>query len=325
MNSSARYVQARDGGCQFLLSRLRSDGGFGSADRGVADYYKPPLAFVVCGASAAAARLFDWIRRQGITSDGDFGPRPEEARSYYYTYYNAWIIQAAQRQGQFDIAQRGLEFLLGTRNAKSGGFYSSPSEGTSTTNEDLWIVCGAGLAALYCGRVGVAQGVGEWLRRLRELQPEFPRRLLTVWNQAEGLVTSFIEQERARYELVPGDARTQYFFQPGIAAGFLAQLFKATGDKRWLDLAIDYMRAAEIGCDYLYDTYQAGKVGWAAAVLATLTGQERFRKIAARVGDMLVCRQHESGCWEPGASYCDDYTAEMVVWLDEIHQALSNA
>src|SRR5438045_9668972 len=107
MNSADRYLQARDRGCGYLLTRLRPDGGFGQATRGIRDYYKPPLAFVVSGASGAAARLLDWIRHHGLMADGDFGPRLEEARGYYYTYYNAWIILAAQRQGQFDLAQHG--------------------------------------------------------------------------------------------------------------------------------------------------------------------------------------------------------------------------
>jgi hypothetical protein len=227
----------------------------------------------------------------------------------------------AQRHGQFDLSRRGTDFLLRTWDAEGGGFFSSVTERSPDTPQDVWVTCGAGLAALYAGRLEVAGGVGRWLRRLRLLQPDFPRRLLTVWSPAAGLHRTYPPEDRVRFEFVPGEARDQYFFQAGIAAGFLAQLYKATGDADWLGLAQEYMRAAEAACGHHFTNYQSGKVGWAGAVLYTLTGKVVYRDLAARVGDWLVAAQGVDGSWDAG-EYRDDFTAEMVVWLDEIHQAL---
>ena len=194
-----RFRRSRDRGCDYLLRQLRPDGGFGPLERGVADYYKAPLALSVCGATAEAASLCDWIRRNGITADGDFGPRMPEAIGYYYLYYNAWVVIGAHRQGHFDLSRRGADFLLTFRDPEGGGFYSSPTERASTTPEDLWVVSGAGQALLYVGHIEAARGVGAWMQRLLELQPNFPVDLYTVYSRAGGLHTTFAPADEIRF------------------------------------------------------------------------------------------------------------------------------
>jgi len=319
-----RFRASRDRGCAFLLSRLRPDGGIGDPARGVADYYKAVLALQVGGASAAAGRLSDWIRRHGVTADGDFGPRPPEAAGYYHLYYNAWVVLGAARQGHFDLARRGAEFLLRRRDPESGGFYSSVHERDAETLQDLWVVAGAGLAMLYAGELDAARGVGRWLARLMELQPNFPAELYTVWSPAGGLRTGFDPADALRFVVRADAASDQYFFQPGIAAGFLAELFKATGEDRWLDLARQYLRQGEVASDFLLRLLRAGKVGWAASVLYTLTGEARYRDLAARIGDNLIALQDARGAWGGSSPNVIDATAERVVWLDELHQALGH-
>ncbi len=318
-----RFRTARDRAGSFLLRQMRPDGGFGKVESGVTDYYKAPLALLVCGHSCAAGRILNWIRQHGLLPNGDFAPRPEVAHGYYHTYYNAWVIMGAHRQGQFDLSQRGSDFLMTTWDPVSGGFFSSATDRTPQTLQDIWIACGAGLAVLYAGRMEAAVGVGRWLQRVREQQTDFPDRLFTVCSPAGGLCTEFPAAEKDRYEFVAAEPTNQYFFQTGIAAGYLAELYKATGQTKWLELATAYMLPATIACDHHFTTYQSGKVGWAGAVLYTLTGDPIWRKLAERVGDWLISKQAANGSWEAGDATID-YTCEMLVWLDEIDQALGS-
>jgi len=322
LRSKDRFRMGRDRGCAYLLKQRRADGGFGQPGRGLADYYKVPLAYLVCGASAEANNLFDWIRKHGMTPEGDFRPRPPETIGYYYIYYNSWIVLGAQRQGHFDLARRGMDFISRFWDAESGGFYSSPAERTASTLQDLWVTSGGGQAALYTGRMDIARGVGRWMQRLMELQPNYPPQLYSVYSREGGLQTGFYGSDEVRFVLNANAVRDEYFFHPGIAAGFLANLYKATGESNWLNLAREYMRLAEVASDFLFRTLRAGKVGWAAAVLYTLTGDSRFRDLAVRVGDNLLDSQTPEGAWVPGFMSSEDATAEMVVWLDEIHQAV---
>ena len=154
-----KFAEARDRGGRCLLQQVHEDGSFGDPDQGVVEYYKVPAALMVCGMSRAASRLLSWVRENGFLENGDFGPRPkEEQDSYYYTYHNAWVIKAAHRLGQFDLSQRGMDFLLDFHDEKSGGFYSSPTEREADTKQDLWVVSGSGWCAIYTGRLDVARG-----------------------------------------------------------------------------------------------------------------------------------------------------------------------
>ena len=319
-----RFKEARDRGCEYLLERQRADGGFGDPALGVADYYKVPAAFMVCGHSTSAARLCGWIRKNGMTQDGDFVPRPEEAGGYAYTYYNTWVIIGAHRLGQFDLSQSGMEFLMDFWDPESGGFYSSATEREEDTKQDLWVVSGCGQAALYTGMTDVASSVGRWMQVLMRAQPNYPEQMYTVFSREEGLHTDPDPDDELRYVVNADAERDQYFFHPGIAGGFLARLYQATGEQTWLELAKEYMRFAEGASDYLFRTLRAGKVGWAASVLYTLTGEEKYREMAVRVGDNIVEQQSPEGYWSAtgGDEPNNDATAEMVVWLDEIHQAV---
>ena len=323
-----RFRQARDLGGQFLQRQLGEDGRLGD----VGEYYKVIAALQVCGRTEAANRLCNWIRRHGMLENGDFGPRPDSANSYFYTYLNIWVIIGAQRLGQFDLAHRGMDFLMGFHDPASGGFYSSPLARDADTRQDLWVVSGCGLASLYTGRLEVARGVGRWMRRLLEDQPAYPERMYTVYSRSAGLHSAppnpdsadASDDDDVRYCLVNASEGDQYFFHPGIAGGFLAKLYLATGQREWLDLAIEYMRFAETATPHLLSLLRAGKVAWAAAVLYTITGEAKYRELAVTVGDNMIAQQAADGCWDWQGSRSNDITAEMVVWLDEVYQSVGS-
>ncbi len=319
----SKYKDARDKGGEYLLQQLHDDGSFG--DGTVGDYYKVPAAFQVCGETNAANRLCNWIRQNGIAKNGDFGPRTDYSSGYPHAYFNIWVIMGAQRLGQFDLAQRGMDFLMDFYDDESGGFYSSLTERTPTTKQDLWVVSGCGQAALYTGRLDVAQGVGRWMQRMMDEQPNYPEVMYTVSTPDGGLVTDVDPDDPIRYVLVNATEGDQFFFHPGIAGAFLARLYQSTGETRWLDLAKQYILFAETATDNLYWLLRAGKVMWASSILWTLTRDTKYRDMAIKVGNNVVAQQHADGWWaavgEEGTP-SNDATAEMVVWLDEVYQAL---
>ena len=195
------------------------------------------------------------------------------------------------------------------------------------------MVSGCGQAALYTGRLDVARGVGRWMRQLMDDQPAYPERLYTVCSRSAGLHLAppppespdAGDDDDVRYCLVNATEGDQYFFHPGIAGGFLAKLYMATGDREWLDLAVDYMRFAETATPHLLNLLRAGKVAWAAALLYTITRDVKYRDLAVTIGDNIAAQQTEAGCWNWYGEQSNDITAEMVVWLDEVYQAVGNS
>ena len=265
-----RFRDARDTGCSFLLGKMRPDGGYGDPERGVAEYYKVPAALAACGETDTANRLCSWIRKDGVLPNGDFGPRLEFIRGYGYTYYNAWVIKGAHRLGHFDLSQRGMDFLMSFWDSESKGFYSSPIGHDPEMQQDLWVVAGCGWCALYTGRIEVARGAGRWMKKLMEAQPNYPRQLYGVYSGKRGLHIEHDPDQEFRYVLNHDATRDQPFYNPGIAGGFLALLYQATGEKEWLELAQEYMRIAEDASEYLFGLVRSGKVGWGASLLYTV-------------------------------------------------------
>ncbi len=194
------------------------------------------------------------------------------------------------------------------------------------TEQNLIYVSFCGLAALYTGRIDVAKEVGGWLRNLMESQPNFPQKLFTVWSKAKGLITES-DPGRVYTHVVSNNAKSyQSFFQPGAAGAFLVSLYMTTEENQWLELAMEYIRFAEIANDYLFKLLAAGKVGWAASLLYKHTRENKYKEMAIRIGDNIIAAQSKKGYWNfPDTNKPDNgITAEMVVWMDVIHQAVGN-
>ena len=159
-----------------------------------------------------------------------------------------------------------------------------------------------------------------------DAQPNYPAQMFPVYSRSNGLYTNVDPDDEFRYVLNQDANRDESFYHPGIAGGFLARLYQATGEAEWLELAIEYMRFAEGASDYLFRILRAGKVGGAASVLYTITGESKYRDMAVRVGDNLIALQSPEGSWRNAVEITDTpsptLTAEMVIWLDEIHQAV---
>jgi hypothetical protein len=322
-----RFASARDRGSDFIADRMRSDGTVEDSPLKPSDYWGVPIALAVGGHSSAASRTLDWIRRNAFTPEGDFGPTPDKALSESYGYNNSWLVEGAHRLGQFDLSQRGMDFLVDFWDPESGGFYSSFRERDADTKMDLYRSSACGRAALYTGRLDIARGVGRFMRDRMDDQPNYPDQMYTVYSRSHGLYTEPDPGDPLRYVVDQRATTVQRFYNPGIVGGFLARLYQSTGEPEWLDLARRYMYFAEGASDYLFTapSLSQGKTGWGASVMYTLTGEDKYREMATRIGDSIISYQAAGGYWygldqkkRPGVNL----TGEMVIWLDEISQAV---
>lgn len=316
---ACRFRDARDRGGAYLLRRQHTDGG-------IAAHPKALVAFDVCGYSRAADRVCTWIRGHCMEPNRPFRPRPTGDPSHNQIYAASWIALGAHRLGQFDISRSSMDSIMNCRVPHSGGFTNEQTAQPEDARQELIYVGFCGLAALHTGRLDVARAAGGWLRTVFEAQPNFPEELYTIYSTAQGLHTDPPANDAIRYVVSSQAEDDQFFFQAGVAGGFLARLFQATGDEAWLTLAMEYMHFAEVANDHLFRLLRAGKVGWAAAILYTITGAAKYRDMALRVGEHLIASQSRLGYWhalhrgKPSVGM----TAEMVVWLDEIYQAVDS-
>ena len=147
-----------------------------------------------------------------LAPNGDIGPTRDKGLAYPYPI--SWVVEGAHRLGQFDVSQRGMDFIMTLPwDPESGGFYSTPGDFGPDGKQDLWVISSLGRAALYTGRVDVGRAVGGWMRRLMDLQPNYPAQMHTVYSRAKGIHT----------EADPGDDVRRYVFN-----------LDATTDERFL-------------------------------------------------------------------------------------------
>jgi hypothetical protein len=188
--------------------------------------------------------------------------------------------------------------------------------------QDVLNASQAGNALLLDGRVDDARRVGGFLRTVWEGQPHPDNELFFVYKPGTGVRTEF-PPERQRLHSIRTDTPRQAYFNAGIAAAFLSRLTMATGDASWADLGKNFLEITFHTLGEMYETAQVGKVGWGAALLYGVTGDERYRAHAERVGEAMIAQQTDTGGWDNTGGYVSDavrieVTAEFVVLLDEM-------
>jgi hypothetical protein len=160
----------------------------------------------------------------------------------------------------------------------------------------------AGLAALEAGDEAVAREAAAVCRAVVASQPD----------DAPGVVA-------APDLLVRAHAGPQPFGVLGTVVGFLARCFEQWGDDADLDAAAELHDLVVALGDDVWDGPEAWRVGWGAALLYGVTGDEAFLATAERVGDLLCETQRPDGTWgSPEA------TAEAAFVLREMADAVES-
>ena len=123
----------------------------------------------------------------------------------------------------------------------------------------------------------------------------------------------------------------QIYYNPGIALIFLAHLYRATGEDRYLAGGWALFDFTERCAADVHHFPPSGKLGMGSALLYAITGQPAARQAALKVGRYLAETQTEDGFWrlpdvEAYAIIADkddpeillDLTAEFCIFLMEI-------
>lgn len=128
----------------------------------------------------------------------------------------------------------------------------------------------------------------------------------------------------APFYVVKRDSPNQLYFFLGYHAIFMTRLFQATGEQRFLDSAkriLDFaLTCHESLCTFSF----SHKVAYAAALVAGVTKEAKYRRLAIGLGEYLLSIQTEDGFFgkdfEPLDKY--DQSAEIAIWLIEIYNEL---
>src|SRR4029077_13350979 len=129
---------------------------------------------------------------------------------------------------RFEIAYPLRDSLAGCHDERTGGFFGT-AEGRRTRRrpQELRSTSMAGLACLWAGYLDIARRTGQWLQNLYAAQPDLSRGLYFVWDSAAALVTRFPKEDAVSF-FVDAAQTSQWYFEYGIAAAFLATLAAAS-------------------------------------------------------------------------------------------------
>ncbi len=294
-------------------------------------FHKVPYALALAGQSGRGVRVCTWIVDYSLDEDGELGANfgRQGPMERYYMYPAAWITAGAQKLGQFGLSMRAWDFLVSLQHPDTGGFLRGGPEAGLDDEQDMLGTAAGGLAALYLGDERTATDAGDFLVRRWESQPQTGGKMYLMVRRGEepvrvhgeGLAEEYtLEVARSKDE--PGPPG-QWYFVPGMVAGFLARLSEATGERSYLQVAQQYIDFCEGGADDRYSTPRSGLFGWAASILYALTGNVNYERIASNVVEAIVARQAPDGSWlEPClpndlVSARTDATAESLIVLLE--------
>jgi hypothetical protein len=326
----SEMIAARDAGVAWLVERVADDGSpAGHSERN--SWWRAPWALCIGGATDAAAAMMGWAEREALTEDGTLRPGPTDSPGAgSQVYYLSPLAIASWLLGRYDTAGTIMGELARHQDPVSGGAYeyrdfrADPLQDTLKTSQ-------LGISALVTGRTDLADGVARWLRENLIEQPDLPRKLFT--SRRNGALVSDFPEREAFARVVDFHGAHQAYFQPGIAAAFLAGYSQQTGDRPALDLAHRYLELNQAGGDIQFNdptSVQICKFGWGAAATYAADPRPELRLWVERMGAWFVDRQSADGSWAPSAysapnpGLLDHYwkTAEHVMELSYITTAL---
>ncbi len=328
-----RFDAVRRAGVAFLLRHIGEDGSVPQA-QGRVTMYRVPWALAVGGECAAAHRVLGWIERYGLDTNGEFHggiQRDPTANHTFNTYPETCLAFGAQLLRRFDIARRTMTFASQYQCPETGGVYMDREQPGPHGPQLLFLTCQFGMSAAITGNMTEAIHAACWLERVWEHQPDLPARLYTMWTEHDGLVTAVPAGEEARHVVNESQQERQFHYNGGIAAAFLGQLYLATAEPRWLELARRYQAFSMESTEQQFNTRQVCKSAWGAAQLAFSTGDTIYADWLRKMGNWFGSIQESDGHWN-NSDYLDpnpplasqiEVTAEFIIHMDALLSALA--
>ena len=337
-NTISDYITSADRAADWLEAQQRSDGAI-APEEGVGAIYKGGAALAAAGRLNAAWRLMDDTVRRFQTEPGEFHRDNENERDRMASLYRTcWILLGALRMGRFDVASPGaLDHVYAFQDEKTGGFFATLDPAAQTQLSALHTTM-AGWLCLYTARLDRARRAGDWVLDLLARQPDWPKRFYFKMDPKTGECITEYPENASILAFTDTKREKQFFFFSGMLMGYLSDLYRATGDSRYIDGAVE-MFAFEQGMNPRGFRYPSKcKVGWGAALLYSVTGEAAQRRLATDVADVTFLEaQCDDGRWDACNCVANDnatafievsateMTCEFLFELCEIIKALGPA
>ena len=320
------YVTAADKALAFLEGSILRPGFKEDGHDDVAYFFKAPAAFRAAGRTREAESA--WRQLVAYAHDGGSKSANEAYSTQYPMYPWFWMARAAKGLDKNDAMAAICRSLRDyVHPALHGATVKAPYSADGGNTVDFFMTAALGqVDLLEDGKdtSGHAAAAGDTLLRFLAMQREGDQCFFLRMNDAGEPIRRAPEGEPRVFHWVQQGEDGQTFFMLGLPMMHLTDLYRLTGQQRYLDGANQLLAFCE-GCgDPLYRSLMAHKVARGAAMLAAQTGNPSASTMALRIADYLLSLQQPSGSFIADDQSMDSYdqTAELALWLREIHHEL---
>lgn len=334
MMDFAQYDTAAQRTGRWATDLLCSEG-FRDCPPTVLAYYKAPVGMLATGHARSAGQAMHTVERF-FFRNGDFHAA-EQTPSAGRSYRNGWLAWGAHLLGAYHLSEPALDRLEASLDAQTGG---SPDDDTVDLSQRIYPAGGTASVAnalLAGGRVDAAIRAGLFLKDLFDSQSANAGRVL-LNRDAQG---TLVDPDRlgivAGVESMVFDLGKpgQICWIFGFSLRMFARLFRATGDRGWLDSAEHLHGWILRAHPSLYANVTNAKVAWGAAEMYGATGQQEWLDLSRKIGEWVIAQQDDSGVWVRRPQYSDateqplpvslDTSIERMYYMVDIPRALSLA
>lgn len=328
-----RVIAARQQGAHFLLDVIRDDGSVARTEKRVT-WYRLPWALALCGETAMAHRVLDWIDRDCFDDESGFHGGITwnmAANIRFNTYTETCLAYGAVLLRRADIARRAMAVAKQGFDPETGGVFMNRDQTGADSGQLLFLTCQYGMSAALAGHIDEAVAVGAWLENLWNAQPELPDRLYTIWHRDTGLATDIPPHDDPRHYVNDARQERQFHYNGGIAAACLAHIGMLTGESKWLELARKYEQFSIDTTPDQFNTRQVCKSAWGAGLITLAASTTDYALWLVKMANWFADLQEPDGSWT-NTPYLDPHptnarrvevTAEFVVHVDTLIASLS--
>lgn len=303
-----RFRQAGLKGVLFQLGYQQPDGGYVWDGFANDAFHKQAYSWSMSGYFENAHRLLTWVADTQLQANG-------QLRTYQGDVYkHAWFFHGAHRCGRFDLSYPVFDFLA-SEQTPCGGLPHLSGDPLLRSLATCW----TGVAAIYRGRLDVAERAAAWAMAVLEQQPSEDRFYFQTDRDGQ-LATEATDPKGGCVTL---DGAKQPYWEIGLPLQLMCRLHQATGDAVWLERARPFFDFKLRCRTDPFAWAGSGKSSLGFALYYLLTGDRRGREKACKFGDYLVATQHSEGGWRDETESDElliyiDHAAEFNVWLQEI-------
>jgi hypothetical protein len=248
--------------------------------------------------------MANFLKRNGLTDEGDLrlnGNKGEWVKpTIQWNDVNGWIVWGMARQARFDVSDAAADFLEKYQDPRTGGFLTGADPDRNYDPVpgfiDIGSTCTGVMAMIYTGRWAEAIKGCDFFIHALENQPK-PKEAFYCRFATDGTAETGFPEETTYFNVVKIREPRQAYGYFGFAARMLALVYRATGEKKYLDAALRYIDVFEQCNEDRYDHWANDKVAWASSLLYQITGDRAHAERGCRCFDPIVEKQRDDGVW----------------------------